>query len=67
VLVTDRYHLPRALLVFRRHGVDARGSAPTDGRGGTTRWRWTLMHVRELAALPWYVVKTRRRKPGRRP
>ncbi len=64
VLVTDRYHLPRALLVFRRYGVDAAGSAPTDGRAGTSRWRWALMHARELIALPWYVAKMRRRTPG---
>jgi len=61
VLVTDRYHLPRALLAFRRHGVHARGSAPADGRGGTARWRWVAMHLRELAALPWYLLRTRRR------
>ena len=62
VLITDRYHLPRAIVAFRSHGVQARGSAPTDGRGGTPRWRWAAMHVRELAALPWYLLRTRRRR-----
>ena len=29
VIVTDRYHLPRALLVARRLGMEATGSAPS--------------------------------------
>ena len=62
VLVTDRYHLPRTLLAFRSHGVEAHGSAPIDGRGGTARWRWAAMYLRELAALPWYLLQSRRRR-----
>src|SRR3990172_11669873 len=45
LLVTDRYHLPRALIAFRSYGVHARGSVPTDSRGATPRWRWVLLHV----------------------
>jgi len=59
LLVTDAYHLPRSLLAFRRHGVQAHGSAPPDGRGGTARWRWAAMHAREAVALSWYLLRTR--------
>jgi len=62
LLVTDRYHLPRALIAFRSCGVHARGSVPANGGTGTPRWRWALLHLREIAALPWYLVKTRLRR-----
>jgi uncharacterized SAM-binding protein YcdF (DUF218 family) len=62
VLVTDRYHLPRALMAFRSRGVEVSGSAPPDGRGAMPRWQWAAMHVRELAALPWYLLRTTRRR-----
>lgn len=46
-VVTDRYHLRRAVFLFRRFGVDAVGLA-TDAGLPSFRER-----VRELAAWPW--------------
>jgi uncharacterized SAM-binding protein YcdF (DUF218 family) len=57
LLVSDAYHLPRARLAFHRFGVSARGSAPSGGRGDTASWQWLLLHLRELVAIPWYVVR----------
>ena len=59
LLVTDRYHLPRALLAFRAYGIHAQGSAPSNGHAGTSSWRWTYMYLREAAAFPWYLLRTR--------
>ena len=56
LLVSDSYHLPRARLAFRHFGIVARGSAPP-GRGDTAEWRWILFHMRELVAIPWYVIR----------
>ena len=65
LIVTDRYHLPRALLAFRRFGVAAQGSPPPEGRGDTAQWTWLLLTLRELVAIPWYVVRLalEKRKP----
>lgn len=57
LIVTDRYHLPRALLAFRRFGIVAQGSPPPEGRGDTGQWEWVLLSLRELVAIPWYVVR----------
>lgn len=54
VLISDPYHLPRALLVARRLGLRATGSAP--------RWRDMApgvalrMSLREALALAWYWI-----------
>lgn len=56
LVVTDRYHLTRSLMAFRHFGVAARGSAPPD-RGDVARWRWLLLQLRELVAIPWYAVR----------
>lgn len=57
LVVTDRYHLPRALLAFRRFGVTAQGSPPPESRGDTASWKQVLLSLRELVAIPWYVVR----------
>ncbi len=49
VVVTDRYHLPRALFLFHRLGVPASGD-PALGPGGAGRWRWLGGVLREGAA-----------------
>jgi uncharacterized SAM-binding protein YcdF (DUF218 family) len=49
VVVTDRYHLPRALFLFRRMGLPALGD-PVGGPGGADRWRWLGGVAREGAA-----------------
>ena len=56
IVVTDRYHLARALMAFRHFGIIARGSAPP-GRGDVAEWRWWLLHLRELVAIPWYMLR----------
>jgi uncharacterized SAM-binding protein YcdF (DUF218 family) len=54
LVVTDRYHLARSLMAFRHFGVLARGSAPPDDTAG---WQWLFLHLRELVAIPWYLVR----------
>lgn len=50
VVVTDRFHLPRALYVFRRLSIPATGLA-VEGRGGEPLWRWSAAWLREGAAF----------------
>lgn len=59
VVVSDRYHLPRALYIFRRFGLEAAGSAasPPDRPGK----EWWLAHLREAGAFPWTVIRVERR------
>jgi vancomycin permeability regulator SanA len=56
LIVTDRYHLARSLMAFRHFGVVARGSAAPDATD-TAGWQSVLLHVRELVAIPWYLVR----------
>lgn len=50
VVVTDAFHMRRALYAFRRIGLVADGEAVT-GLGGMSRWTWCAAHARELRAL----------------
>jgi uncharacterized SAM-binding protein YcdF (DUF218 family) len=67
LVVTDRYHLPRALLAFRSCGIRAVGSATAGKPARRLRQRWHY-YLREWLALPWYlgravpVLLQRRRK-----
>lgn len=57
VIVSDRYHLPRALLTARRFGLDAIGDpAP---RGDTPYWKRLRLILREAPALIWYAIRLR--------
>ena len=56
LLVTDRYHLPRALLAFHSCGIRAVGSATTGKPARHLRQRWHY-YLREWLALPWYLVR----------
>jgi uncharacterized SAM-binding protein YcdF (DUF218 family) len=56
LIVTDRYHLPRALLVFRCLGILAIGSAPQGRLYSRKRWKRWYYRIREGCALAWYVV-----------
>jgi uncharacterized SAM-binding protein YcdF (DUF218 family) len=49
VVVTDRYHLPRALFLFRRFGLSVTGD-PVRGRGEGSRRRWVESAIREIPA-----------------
>jgi len=53
LLVTDRYHLPRALLAFRSVGIRAVGSA-VPGKPARRLWRRLSYYGRERLALAWY-------------
>ncbi len=49
VLVSDRFHLPRALFLFHKMGVEAVGDA-TPGRGQATLRQWWSGYLREAGA-----------------
>ncbi|MGE5504720.1 MAG: YdcF family protein [Actinomycetota bacterium] len=57
VVVTDLYHLPRALYVFRRFGLAVAGSGARPDRPAA---EWWVAALREAAALPWTVVRVER-------
>ena len=69
IVVSQGYHLPRALFLFRRLGFEAAGSAaPGAGYFGAARATLGLrvaVRLREVAAWPWYLwriyVRDRRR------
>jgi uncharacterized SAM-binding protein YcdF (DUF218 family) len=56
LVVTDRYHLIRVLLVFRSLGVRASGSAPPGGPYSKRFWKRWCYRGREALALCWYIV-----------
>ena len=57
IIVTDSYHLFRSVSLFKAVGVSAQGSFPEEGRGKTKKLKWAYMHIRELLALPWNLLK----------
>lgn len=63
VVVTDAYHLPRALYTFRRLGLKAAGAAVPCGPSALRQWpAW----LREIAAFPRHVLRTERAAFSRR-
>jgi vancomycin permeability regulator SanA len=54
LIVTDRYHLTRALLAFRSVGVRAVGSA-VPGKPARRPWQRSFYYLREKLALAWYL------------
>jgi len=54
LVVTDRYHLPRALLAFRSCGIRAVGRAAPGEPARRLRRRW-YYYLREGLALLWYL------------
>ncbi len=56
LIVTDRYHLPRALFAFRSCGLHAAGSAAPGKPARRLRRRW-YYYLREGLALAWYLVR----------
>jgi uncharacterized SAM-binding protein YcdF (DUF218 family) len=50
VVVTDGFHMPRALYVFRRLGLSVVGD-PVQDRHGIGPWAWRAVRAREAAAL----------------
>jgi uncharacterized SAM-binding protein YcdF (DUF218 family) len=66
LVVTDGYHLPRALLTFRSLGIWALGSAPPQGFSARRRWQRWYARCREIPALAWYLVRIVALKARRR-
>ncbi|HEY7492510.1 MAG TPA: YdcF family protein [Candidatus Tectomicrobia bacterium] len=56
LVVTDRYHLPRALLTFRSLGIQVLGSAPPRSRYSRRRWKRWYYPIREILAYIWYIL-----------
>jgi len=68
LVVTDRYHLARALLAFRGCGIRAVGSGVPGKPAPRLRQRWRT-YLREWLALAWYLgrlvpVRLRRWRNG---
>ena len=57
VIVTDRFHMIRALMTFRAFGVEARGSAPPVRQLSLA---WPYMALRDVIALPIYRRRIKR-------
>lgn len=56
LVVSDRHHLPRALLTFRLLGMPVEGSGPPWGPNGVFRRRARAV-LREAVALPWCALR----------
>src|SRR5262245_1001430 len=56
LIVTDRYHLTRALLAFRSVGIRAGGSA-VPGKPARRLWQRWHYYLRERLALAWYLAR----------
>ena len=57
VLVTDRYHITRAAILFRLFGINVTCSTPDFVRCGPQRWKWWAWHFREFIALLWNLFR----------
>jgi uncharacterized SAM-binding protein YcdF (DUF218 family) len=55
LIVTDCYHLPRAVLTFRSFGMQVRGSAPPGRPYSRRRWKRWYYRLREVLASVWYL------------
>lgn len=59
LVVTDAWHMPRALYAFRRLGLRVR-AAPAWPES-SPKGQWYLAWAREAFALPWTVIRVERR------
>jgi uncharacterized SAM-binding protein YcdF (DUF218 family) len=57
VLVTDAYHARRARIAFRAYGIDAEPCDVCAGAPGTRRATSLRNRLRELLAIPFYLLK----------
>ncbi|MCZ6465806.1 MAG: YdcF family protein [Alphaproteobacteria bacterium] len=64
LVVSDPFHLPRALFLFRRLGITASGAAVRE-RCGEPRWRWYGGYVREAGAFAATVLRLLGRRDKR--
>ena len=68
IVVSDPYHLFRTTATFRAFGIQAVGSAAEGGWQQNRLWKWGYYYLREVVALPWYLLlvlaeKMRRKNP----
>ena len=56
IVVSDPYHLFRTTATFRAFGIRAVGSAAEGGRQYNRFWKWGYYYLREVVALPWYLL-----------
>jgi len=56
LIVTDRYHLPRALLAFQSFGLQVSGSAVSGRYVSRRRWQAWYAWGREVIAYGWYML-----------
>ena len=57
IVVSDQYHMFRAVFLLRRLGVAASPSAADSYGAGTPRLRWYWLHIREFLAIPWSWIR----------
>ena len=62
VVVSDKYHLARATLCFRFLGFEVKGSGPDRGKTGTPLRKWLYYYLREIVAVPYYLILLATRK-----
>ena len=53
IVVSDKYHIFRSVILFRLLGVSAFGSGVPGGRGSNSMLKWAYYHIREIVAIPW--------------
>ena len=56
IIVSDSYHVFRSVFLFRLLGVKAVGSSAPGGRESNPIWKWAYYYLREIAAIPWYLI-----------
>lgn len=56
LIVTDRFHLPRALLLFRLCGIKATAAAPVEIAFESSGRQW-VQSAREVPALVWSLLR----------
>ena len=57
ILVTDAYHIWRAKILFRIHGINITASPPKALELNPKTWRWWFLYAREAAALIWNLLR----------
>lgn len=56
-IVTDAFHLPRTLVLFRSFGIRVPPSCSERTKKGTMRSHWIYLWLREVCALPWSLLQ----------
>lgn len=56
VVVTDSYHVLRCVISFRLLGIQCTAYGTKNKKRRTPRLKWIYYHVREVVAIPWYII-----------